>query len=139
MNLQENCFKLHNNKILNIKSFNLKIEAFLFVFEQFENIKLDKKNLLEKYKIFQQELKNYKKTSLYEMVFENLTIKKVGYRIVDFKIYDKVKKELIYNKKDFELEKDLEIKNPKSWSYDYEKELYYENFYGKEFFGLDLI
>ncbi|MEN5408015.1 replication endonuclease [Aliarcobacter butzleri] len=106
-------------------------EAFLFVFEQFENIKLDKKNLLEKYKIFQQELKNYKKTSLYEMVFENLTIKKVGYRIVDFKIYDKVKKELIYNKKDFELEKDLEIKNPKSWSYDYEKELYYENFYGE--------
>ncbi|WP_226813917.1 hypothetical protein, partial [Aliarcobacter butzleri] len=63
--------------------------------------------------------------------------KKIGYRIIDFKIFDKEKKELIYNKKDFEFERNMEFEF--NFENKYEKEMYYENFGGSEFFSLDLV
>lgn len=120
-------------------------KRFLFVFEDTQKIKLDKKELLEKFEIYQKSLKN-NKISLYELMFKDLSVTKTLYKIVDFKIYDKVEKKLIYNKKDFELEKDLELKNSKIFKYEYEKEEYhnqkieeYTQKFGDSFFALDLI
>ncbi|MCT7548087.1 replication endonuclease [Aliarcobacter butzleri] len=110
---------------------------FLFVFEDIEKVKLNKKDILEKFETYKENLKNNNKTSLFQMIFKDLKIKKIGYRIVDFKIFDREKKELIYNKKDFEFERNMEFEfNFKS---KYEKEMYYENFAGNEFFSLDLV
>ncbi|MDH1976344.1 replication endonuclease [Aliarcobacter butzleri] len=110
---------------------------FLFVFEDIEKVRLNRKELLEKFEMYKENLKNNNKTSLFQMIFRDLIIKKIGYRIVDFKIYDKEKKELIYNKKDFKFERNMEFEF--NFENKYEKEMYYENFAGNEFFSLDLV
>lgn len=110
---------------------------FLYVFEDIEKVKLNRKEILEKFEMYKENLKNNNKTSLFQMIFKDLKIKKIGYRIVDFKIYDKEKKELIYNKKDFEFERNMEFEF--NFENKYEKEMYFENFAGNEFFSLDLV
>ncbi|WP_151944553.1 replication endonuclease [Aliarcobacter butzleri] len=110
---------------------------FLYVFEDIEKVKLNRKEILEKFEMYKENLKNNNKTSLFQMIFKDLSIKKIGYRIVDFKIFDKEKKELIYNKKDFEFERNMEFEF--SFENKYEKEMYYENFSNEDFFGLDLV
>ncbi|MCG3694909.1 replication endonuclease [Aliarcobacter butzleri] len=110
---------------------------FLFVFEDIEKVKLNRKELSEKFEMYKENLKNNNKTSLFQMIFQDLSIKKIGYRIVDFKIFDKEKKELIYNKKDFEFERNMEFEF--NFENRYEKEMYFENFAGNEFFSLDLV
>lgn len=110
---------------------------FLYIFEDIEKVKLNRKELLEKFEMYKENLKNNNKTSLFEMIFKNLSIKKIGYRIIDFKIFDKEKKELIYNKKDFEFERNMEFEF--NFENKYEKEMYYENFAGNEFFSLDFV
>lgn len=110
---------------------------FLYIFEDIEKVKLNKKDILEKFETYKENLKNNNKTSLFQMIFKDLSIKKIGYRIIDFKIYDKEKKELIYNKKDFEFERNMEFEF--NFENKYEKEMYYENFAGNEFFSLDFV
>ncbi|MFY4758205.1 replication endonuclease [Aliarcobacter butzleri] len=110
---------------------------FLYVFEDIEKVKLNRKEILEKFEMYKENLKNNNKTSLFQMIFKDLKIKKIGYRIVDFKIYDKERKELIYNKKDFEFERNMEFEF--NFENKYEKEMYFENFAGNEFFSLDLV
>ncbi|WP_152633232.1 replication endonuclease [Aliarcobacter butzleri] len=133
LNMENKGFKKENILKGSLWDFN----RFLYVFEDIEKVKLNRKELLEKFEMYKENLKNNNKTSLFEMIFKNLSIKKIGYRIVDFKIFDKEKKELIYNKKDFEFERNIEFEF--SFENKYEKEMYYENFAGSEFFSLDLV
>ncbi|WP_123377610.1 replication endonuclease [Aliarcobacter butzleri] len=133
LNLENKGFKKEDI----LKGSSWDFNRFLFVFEDIEKVKLNKKELIEKFEMYKENLKNNNKTSLFQMIFKNLSIKKIGYRILDFKIFDKEKKELIYNKKDFEFERNMEFEF--NFENKYEKEMYYENFAGNEFFSLDLV
>lgn len=79
----------------------------------------------------------YEKTSLFELIFKDLYIITSLYRVVDFKIYDKLKKEVIYNKKDFTFEMDQELSCINLWKDEFVKERYLENLYGDDFFSLN--
>ena len=82
---------------------------------------------------------HYEKTSLFELIFKDLYIKTSLYRVVDFKIYDKLKKEVIYNKKDFTFEMNQELSCMDIWKDEFTKEKYLEDLYGKDFFYMEAI
>lgn len=77
--------------------------------------------------------------NIFETIFKNLTYTKNLYRIVEFKIFDKIEKTLLYDKKSTYTEKDFEIENPKYWKYEFTKEEYYSSIYDEDFFVLDLV
>ena len=79
----------------------------------------------------------YEKTSLFELIFKDLYIKTSLYRVVDFKIYDKEKKEIIYNKKDFNFDIQLGLSKFDFLQNEYTKDIYYETLFGDNFFSLD--
>ena len=80
----------------------------------------------------------YEKTSLFELIFKDLYIITSLYRVVDFKIYDKLKKEVIYNKKDFTFEMNQELSCINLWKDEFVKEKYLEDLHGKNFFSLEV-
>lgn len=137
----------HFFNVLNLekKGFNKKsvlsgektnFETFLFEYQNFLNIKFDKKTLKtinEKVEICKQENLN-----VFETIFKNLTYTKTSYKITSFKIFDKIEKNMMYDKKFTYVEKDFEI-NIKNWKYEYTKEEYYSSLYDDVFFALDLI
>ena len=72
------------------------------------------------------------------MIFKDLNIKIFLYKVWCFKIYYKIKKEVIYNKKDFTFEMNQELSYINLWKDEFVKEKYLEDLYGKDFFSLEV-
>lgn len=79
------------------------------------------------------------KVNLFDLIFKDLTTTISYYKVVDFKIYDKLKKEVIYNKKDFTFEMNQELSCMDIWKDEFAKEKYLEDLYGKDFFYMEAI
>ena len=67
------------------------------------------------------------RVNLFDLIFKDLTTTISYYKVVDFKIYDKLKKEVIYNKKDFTFEMNQELSCMNIWKDDFVKENYLED------------
>ena len=78
------------------------------------------------------------KVNLFDLIFKDLTTTISYYKVVDFKIYDKLKKEVIYNKKDFTFEMNQELSCINLWKDEFVKEKYLEDLHGKDFFSLEV-
>ena len=78
------------------------------------------------------------RVNLFDLIFKDLTTTISYYKVVDFKIYDKLKKEVIYNKKDFTFEMNQELSCMDIWKDEFAKEKYLEDLYGKDFFSLEV-
>ena len=77
------------------------------------------------------------KVNLFDLIFKDLTTTISYYKVVDFKIYDKLKKEIIYNKKDFTFEMNQELSCINLWKDEFVKEKYLEDLYGKDYFCME--